>query len=325
MNPNTMLMLVRREFWEHRSLWIAPLVWVAIIVLVSMWGTIITMRYENALTIGSYSSVAEIPDLGTEERQALEAAAALPDEHKATMYAATQLVITFVILMVTLIVVFFYLVDCLYSERRDRSILFWKSLPVSDLQVVLSKLLVALVVMPLLVLAAAAVTQVLVSIIFWVRFHDTVLGAIMPAWSFTGWVSAFWAGLLFSLCGVLWYVPVAAYLLLVSAWARRNAFLWAVLPPAALMLLEVMFFHSHHVAEFVGRRFAGFIHEMRLDGENLGTQAVIGDMHMPTLSQVYDAFHVSGVLLSTELWLGVVAGAALLAATVRIRRYRDDS
>ena len=65
---NTMLMLVRREFWEHRSLWIAPLVWAGLIVLMSMWGTIMTLQHGDALTIGHYATIQEIPGLDAKER-----------------------------------------------------------------------------------------------------------------------------------------------------------------------------------------------------------------------------------------------------------------
>lgn len=319
---NTMLMLVRREFWEHRSLWIAPLVWVGLIVVMSMWGTVLSMQFDDAITIGHHATIDEIPDLGAHERAEISKAIALPAEQKATGFAIMQLTMAGVISGIVLVVVFFYLLDCLYAERRDRSILFWKSMPVSDAQVVLSKLAVALVVMPLAVMALATVTQLLISLIFWIRFHGTVLGEIVPAFSFRGWFGAMWAMLLFSVAGVLWYVPVAGYLMIMSVWARRAVFLWAVLPPAALMLLEKMFFNSQHVAQFVGRRLVGFVQEMHIDGSRFGKG---GNDHIPAIGDFLDSFSFSGLFTNYELWLGLLAGAALIYATIRIRRYRDES
>ncbi len=319
---NSMIMLVRREFWEHRSLWIAPLVWAGIIIVMSMWGTLLTMRFDDAVTLGHHATIEEIPNLGAHERAELSKAIALPAAQKATVFAFVQLGLAGVISAVVLIVVFFYLIDCLYAERRDRSILFWKSMPVSDAQVVLSKLAVALVIMPLVVLALATVTQLFMSLIFWIRFNGTVLGDIVPAFSFTGWLAAMWTSLVFSLGGVLWYVPVAGYLMIMSVWARRAVFLWAVLPPAALMLLEKMFFNSEHVATFVGRRLVGFVEEMEVRGapfNNGGTE------HVPTIGEMLDAVNFSGLFMHYELWLGLLAGAALIYATIRIRRYRDES
>jgi ABC-2 type transport system permease protein len=196
-------------------------------------------------------------------------------------------------------------------------------MPISDAQVVLSKVAVTLLIMPLGVLLLAAVTHVIVSGIFWIRFDGTVLGNIVGGWSFEGWFRALWASLLITVGGVLWYVPVAGYLLLVSVWARRAVFLWAVLPPAALMLLEKMFLHSEHVAEFVGRRLMGFVEEMDLRSGSFTHSP--GDVQMPTIGEAYDAFSISGLFTHPELWVGLLAGAVLIAVTIRIRRYRDDS
>jgi ABC-2 type transport system permease protein len=319
---NTMLMLVRREFWEHRSLWIAPLVWAGLIVVMSMWGTLLSMQFEDAVLIGHHATIEEIPGLGAQEREELSKAIALPADQKATVFAMMQIVLAGVISGLVFVVVFFYLIDCLYAERRDRSILFWKSMPVSDAQVVLSKLAVALVVMPLAVLALATVTQLILSLIFWIRFNGTVLGDIVPAFSFSGWLGAMWASFVFSLGGVLWYVPVAGYLMIMSVWARRAVFLWAVLPPLGLMLIEKMFFNSEHVAKFVGRRLVGFVQEMKVHSDQFNQG---GTEHVPTIGQVFDSVSFSGLFMHYELWLGLLAGAALIYATIRIRRYRDES
>ncbi len=319
---NTMLMLVRREFWEHRSLWIAPLVWVGLIIVMSMWGTVLSMQIDDVVLFGQHDTVEEIPGLNTEEREHLSNFIALPDDQKASMVAFMQLSLAGVISGLVLIVVFFYLIDCLYAERRDRSILFWKSMPVSDAQVVLSKLAVALVVMPIAVLVLATATQLVVSLIYWLRFNGSVVMEMVPAFSVKGWFAAMWVSLLFTVGGVLWYVPVAGYLMIMSVWARRAVFLWAVLPPAALMLLEKMFFNSEHVAKFVGRRLVGFIQEMEVNGARFDKG---GNEHIPGIGEVLDSFRFSGLFMHYELWLGLLAGAALIYATIRIRRYRDES
>jgi hypothetical protein len=100
-------------------------------------------------------------------------------------------------------------------------------------------------------------------------------------------------------------------------------FLWAVLPPAAVVLLEKMFFNSEHAAEFVARRLGGFAERMHVDSDNF--EKLAGDVRMPSVSDAFDAFQVSGVFTSPELWIGLLGGAALIAASIRIRRYRDES
>ena len=134
---NTMQTLVKREFWENRSLIIAPLVIAAFIVLSSVWGVVGIQHDGHQTSIANVESLDQVPDLNDEARSELQQAINLSDDRKQTGYALSILLFAGVLSSLTCIVVFFYLIDCLYAERRDRSILFWKSMPLSDTQVVL--------------------------------------------------------------------------------------------------------------------------------------------------------------------------------------------
>src|ERR1700716_3718864 len=131
--------------------------------------------------------------------------------------------------LVMVIVVSFYLLDCLFSERKDRSILFWKSLPVSDAATVISKLLVAVVVVPLGVYLIAMVTDILFQAIWAARVASGSLPDIAVGWDTVAWLKVQGLMLYGLVVSMLWYAPLAASLLLVSAWARKNVFLWATL------------------------------------------------------------------------------------------------
>jgi ABC-2 type transport system permease protein len=320
---NTMKMLVRREFWENRSLYIAPLVIAGFIVFSSVFTVIAIPGDSNHASIASVPSVEQIPHMEDDARRELQEAIALPEDHRATAYAVTILVFAAMLSGMVCIVVFFYLIDCLYAERRDRSILFWKSLPVSDSQVVQSKIIVALVIVPLGVLVLSAVTQLLVSFVFWIRFHDTVVGQLMPAFHMGGWLRAQWVALQVAIGGVLWYAPIAGYLLFMSAWARRLVFLWAVLPPVALGLFELATTHTTHVFQFIGQRFVGFILTMDIDASTFKHQA--GDVQMPSVHEAFNALSLKGMFTHHEMWIGLAVGAALSYAAIRLRRYRDES
>jgi hypothetical protein len=217
-------------------------------------------------------------------------------------------------------VVFFYLIDCLFSERRDRSILFWKSLPLSDTQTVLSKLAVALVVVPLGVLVLGAVTQLVLFSIFWLRFHGTLFGNVLADWNFVGWFQALVVELAILLCGVVWYAPIAAYFLMLSAWARKLVFLWAIVPLAAIPALEGVFFQTNNVAQFIGRRFVGFVPAMHLNESafNMGNHGVAAPRIARSL-----AVDVPGVLLSGAGVAGHGAAAAMILSPSAFNR--DDS
>lgn len=322
---NSMLMLVRREFWEHRSLYLAPAVVMGLILVMSLWSSFVIGDAPggNVAAIADVSDLSQIKDLGEKERSELQQAIDLSQDRKQTIFLAGTMSFTGMLLGLMCIVVFFYLLDSLYAERRDRSILFWKSLPVSDAEVVFSKLLVAVVVVPIAALIVGAVLQILVAIVYAVRFNGTVLGQILPEWNTLAWLRAQAVMACMALAGVLWCAPVAAYLLLMSAWARRNVFLWAVLPPIALMVGERVTFHTTHVTKFVLERLFGFVREMDLDTSVFKHQA--GDVQMPPASDVFNALTVSSVFKSPELWIGLVCAGVLVAATIRIRRYRDES
>ena len=141
-------LLLRREFWEHKSLWIAPLVWVGLIVVFFTWGAIHGPDNQHARMMMDAQSMDQM-NLSDHDRQEMERAMALPDESKNTIFAISFLAIFGLISVFMTVVVFFYLIDCLYTERKDRSILFWKSLPVSDRTTVLAKAAIPLVVQPL--------------------------------------------------------------------------------------------------------------------------------------------------------------------------------
>ena len=189
---------VRRELWENRSIYIAPLA-VAALVLV---GFLIA-------TIGRAMATRNLA-----QRQAV-----LEEPYTFAMG---------VIMVTAFIVSIFYSLDALHGERRDRSILFWKSLPVSDLTTVLSKASIPLVLLPLFSFAVVVATE-------WVMLllsTTVLLGSGLGAARLWTEVSLSQTMLLYHLVTVhmLWYAPIYAWLLLVSAWARRAAVLWAALP-----------------------------------------------------------------------------------------------
>jgi ABC-2 type transport system permease protein len=237
--------------------------------------------------------------------------------HGMAMFGVMQGSVTMPLALVTTIVLVFYLLDCLYAERKDRSILFWKSLPVSDGLTVLSKLLVALLLVPLGVFALGLVLSLALTGIWQVNAFLGRLPAI-PGWDMAGWLQTELALLLCFAVGALWYAPCAAYLLLVSAWARRNPFLWLILPPVAAQILERVAFGTHYVASFIGYRLFGIW--PKLFGH---MQFGRGRAHL--LGSALAQLDLGAALADLDLWLGLAAAAGLTFAAIRIRRYRDDT
>ena len=314
---NNILWLIRREFWENRSLWIAPLAIAGVILVLTAFGGV-HIGQNQSFWFGTGAS--DLEGMSATEREHMKNALGEITDKRQMIYAFTLTMLTSVQMFALVIVVFFYLLDTLLAERKDRSILFWKSLPVSDAEVVTSKLLTAVVAAPIFVLLLSAVVQILFRLVIWARFGGSIVGDFLPIFDFSIWLQVQAASWFMTFTAVAWYLPLVGYLLLVSVWARRNAFLWAVLPPVAVLIIEGMLSQSHHFADFLGRRFAGHVMIMEEATKNtLGRT----EEHLPTLGE---AFNIIGqVFQSAELWIGVLAAAAFIVVTIRIRRMRDDS
>jgi ABC-2 type transport system permease protein len=270
---------VRRELWENRSIYIAPLA----VAAVTLFGFLIA-------TIGRALSAADL----AQRRAVLEG----------PYHFATAL-----IMATTFVVGIFYSLDALHGERRDRSILFWKSLPVSDLTTVLSKASIPLVVLPLLTIAIVVATQWIMLLLS----SLVLLGSGLNVATLWTQSSLFQTSLmlLYHLVTVhvLWYAPMYAWLLLVSGWARRATFLWAALPLFAIWIIEKVAFNTSHFARLLMYRMSG------PEAYDLGARGGASMHPMATLDP--------GKFLSTPgLWVGLAVAAAFLAAAVRLRRYQ---
>ena len=201
----------------------------------------------------------------------------------------------------------FYSLDALHGERRDRSILFWKSLPVSDLTTVLSKASIPLVVLPLLSFALTVATQWIMLLLSTAVMLGSGL-SVAPLWTHMP-LFRMWLLLLYHLLAVhvFWYAPIYGWLLLVSGWARRAAFLWATLPWLAICAVEKIAFNTSHFCAWLGYRFSG--------GE-AGGSFQADSISMDPLMHL-----TPGKFLTTPgLWIGLAFFAACIAAAVRLRR-----
>ena len=294
--------LIRREIWEHKAIWIAPIVVLGCIVLLMLTGKIQIAPYDLAET--------PLPQF-------------TPDQ-KVTLLTYAYSALALPVFLVMGIIAFFYALDSLYADRRDRSVLFWKSLPLSDAEAVLSKFAVAIVLIPLVALAATFAMQLLVAT------GDTMKAGFggMPAgymWEPRAIMGGIGVAALWCLTAMLWYAPFVGYLMLASAWAPRAPFLWAVLPPAALWILEAVVMRSDAIGDFITERLFVLPVMLRLHEEN-GPASIDHAASRIEHFTSFDLYELLGAFYrSPELWLGVVAAAVLLAAAMWVRRYRDET
>jgi ABC-2 type transport system permease protein len=276
---------VRRELWENRWLYVGQLAIAALFLL----GFLINMS--RWLT--------EMRSLSSSDPNKYWETLALPYNVAAGLLMGTLILMSL-----------FYSADALYGERRDRSILFWKSLPVSDFTSVLAKASIPLVILPLLTFAITVVTNLITLLL---------CAIVLPVSGLS--VASLWRGLsLFQMWGLLlyhlftahtlWPFPVYCWLMLVSGWARRATLLWAALPVIAIGGMEKLFFRTTHFAAMVG---------MRLIGAGAPTDISPGEM-FPTGPMTH--LTPGRYLSAPGLWIGLAVAAIFLAAAVRLRRYQ---
>jgi ABC-2 type transport system permease protein len=303
---------VRRELWENRSLYMAPLAVAGLI----LFGFIISV----------FSLV----------RHAKEMKAALtPDSLAATIILPYDIAAVTVIL-VSVIVGFFYSVNALYGERRERSILFWKSLPVSNLTTVLSKAFMPIIVLPVIVFAITVVLHVAMLLLNSVGRAAADM-SVSELWAHVPLVEMEIVLLYGVVTLALWHAPIYAYLIFVSGWAKKTPILWAVLPPVALIIVEKIAFGTEFVGRLISYRLGGafdeafspLVHTPTRTVQNHAVQnhAAHGAHHpiqIPTIPNIglgqLDPMHF---LSSPGLWFGLIVAAAFLAGAVWLRRTRE--
>ena len=299
---NRFLWLVRREVWEHRAIWVAPVVVLGCVILLILTDHV------------------HIKPFGPDEVKDL----LLTADQKVTVLMYAYSALSLVVFLVMGVIAFFYAIDALYADRRDRSVLFWKSLPLSDAETVLSKFAVAIIVIPLVALAATVATQLLIASGESLRF--VIAGE--PAaflWEPRALIGGMGVASLWCVTAMIWYAPFVGYLMLASAWAPRSPFLWAVLPPVALWILEAVVMSSSYVGDFIKERLFVMPYILRMQGDPFGRETGEAADKIDRLTSI-DLYGVLGHFYQTpDLWLGVVAAAMLLAAAMWVRRYRDET
>ena len=273
---------VKREFWENRYLYLAPL------------------GVAGVFLLGFLVSLVHLP-------QKIRAAGPTPME-QGVWFAHLYDLAALALMASTFLVALFYSVEALYGERRDRSILFWKSMPVSDTMTVLSKASVPILILPVLTFFITFVLQCCMLL---------VSSAVLLASGHAGVLSHLslgmrWTGLFWHLVAGhgLYYAPIYGWLLLVSAWARRVPFLWAILPPFGIGVLERILFNTSHFASMLGARIGA--------GSDSGSSKA-SDMAAMIQSSAGE------YLVSPAFWIGLALTAIFLWAAVRLRRYRGPN
>jgi ABC-2 type transport system permease protein len=270
---------IRREIWENRSIYIAPLA-AAALFLVGFAINLLALRRHLGASL--YDSAPQ-HDLFISR---FELSGAL-------------------IMGTGLIVGVFYSLDALYGERRDRSILFWKSLPVSDLITVLSKLCIPLFILPLVCFVISLATQLSMLLLSSLILIGSGINISTPFSDFSFLHIS--SVLLYHFVTVhgLWYLPIYGWMLMISAWAPRAPFIWAFVPPIVVAAVEKASLNTSYFLTLL---------QDRLGGAAGGMETHHNEDFMSTLIP-HNFFTTPG------LWTGVAVAAIFIFVAVRLRRY----
>ena len=306
---NQQLALVRRELWEHRSIWITPAAVAAVVTLLAVAIVVAIGAFGEAVN----ADIGKIADMTA------------PENVRRAVLAVSLIGNTTVFIFAMWFLTLFYCLDALYAERKDKSILFWRSLPITDAETVVSKLLVVFLAIPLATFAAVVISHLLyLSIVsIWLATQGANPGRMI--W---GAVPLFdtWGAVLSILIALpIWLAPLLGWFLFVSAWAKRGPLLRAVLPIVVLPILEYIVFKTRILGELILTRLR--VDSIPLfDGLKLASfdEDELQSMLTENLSLIswldYGAF-----FSSIEVWAGLIVCGLFASGAIYLRRYRDDT
>jgi ABC-2 type transport system permease protein len=300
------LALIKREVWEHRAIYVTPIAIAVVVSLVALTGMVTVSTFDKHVNMALFT-----------------ASNMAGDAERATALTVLFLGTSWVFLFALAILTTFYTLDSLYAERKDKSILFWRSLPITDAETVVSKLLTAIFVLPLVMVAAIIVTHLVNLLITtaWVMIKGG--DAIHLIWGsvplFDNWVAA----LIVTLASAIWMSPLIGWFLFVSAFSKRSPLLMAFMPLIIIPIIEYMFFRTKIFASAVFGRgeMLPLFREMDLklffdeDRMRVNEEAVGLLTHLDP----------AAFLLSPSVWAGVVVCGLFVTAAIYVRRYRDES
>lgn len=316
---STLWALMRRELWENPgTLKWAPAIIAALTLFFIVISLIIGARFDAELAF-TLDAIREFANQPADQRRLFISG---------VLFSTSALFFQFLILLVL-----FYLSGSLYEDRKDRSILFWKSLPVSDQMTVASKLLTACLLAPAMYLAAALLTQLVVLLIATGYGLAAGVNPITTFWLPSAlpklWV-VLASGLLVQ---ALWFLPIYAWIMFCSSWAPRVPILIAIAIPLGASLLQHAWslVSGFRLPEFniglimLKRLATGIVPtnvNIQVDSESHRadfTDIEFSEELFMNLSTVF------GHLLKTEMWIGVAIALVLLAGAVWFRRRATDN
>ena len=297
----TLFTMIRREIQEHKLAFIyAPFIVALVLCLVII--SVYLGLTDIQTTTFNFST-----ELYDEEFQ--EDMLQATPESKTAVIRSGLTVLGLPILLTVGFGLLAYSLSTFADERKDRSLIFWRSLPVSDLTTVMSKLIFVVIVIPLLVVPNLFLLQLisLLSVSFYFVSNDIVSFGYV-------WTSYFisdWFRIIFSLWAqALWSLPILLWLMLAGTYFKKPV-IGAIVPLVALVVLEGIIFKANNIQEFIENRLGFWSRSDSFPIEYAEARVV-------DISDVY-------LLLTTQaFWVGILASVVLIAGIVYTRSTNND-
>ncbi len=152
--------------------------------------------------------------------------------------------------------IFYYFTSTLYDDRRDRSIMFWQSMPVSASQTIASKILAGVLLAPLCAWVALVLTQLILTIFASVVLVMHPVQSWTALWNIPMMLSMWFGSLVVMIVQAIWLLPLLAWCMLWSAYAKKMPALSAVVSLVVIVVIEMIVLPHHYIGEFVATRFS---------------------------------------------------------------------
>ena len=256
---------------------------------------------------------------------ALLAASNIDENQRGAILSSLLLGVSGMFGFAMMFIMVFYALDALYAERKNKSILFWRSMPVTDAETVISKLLVTLLVIPVVTFGLAAVVEIVVLIIssIWVSMRGASAWNLI--WNAAPLFDTWAVTLTMFVTSALWFAPFFGWFLLVSGFTKRSPFLMGIVPILLLPMLGSLILKTNLFWEILASRgpqanpIFPTLDSIRFIDEDALIGAVSEGMTMMSLLDFGRFF------ASIDMWLGLIVCGLFAGGAVYVRRYRDES
>ncbi len=310
--------LLVREYWEHRGAFLkTPLVIGIVMSVVLILFYLTTDRFAVKMNGG------ELTDFGAKSIGSVDPAN-IQFGIDVFMLGSASLYH-----FVLFFVLFFFILGSLYDDRKDGSILFWKSLPISDTQTVLSKLATATIVAPLIFVGGLIVSHLLFFVILSLILLLYGINPFTVLWANVNYINNWGAFLIGCMMQALWLLPVYGWFLFASSFSKRRPFLLAVFVPVmvgfiwywynALVnfnVLQVGVFKT--IGIYLAKGFSPFTSGLGFSTESLDFNPT-EQTGIEVISSMMNGF------TNPSLYYGIVFGAVMVGVAIYVRRYRNTT